>query len=631
MKFYDRVLRELRDGAHTFETIHRLAFGFGNEVFFEYSADMRVFSVTYDACAKAVRRAAASLRRRFSDLPEGAVVALRLPNSPEWVTLFWALLMAGFRPLLLSPDAAEGAVRHALREAGASEIVGAGGVPAEEILAAELPEVPSRWADEVLLVTSGTTGEPKVCAYDGRAMAAQILNARAILDKNPDIRRFYRGKLKLLAFLPFCHVFGLTACLMWFSAFGRTFVFLRDYGPETILNTCRLHGVTHVFAVPLLWDALAAGVKREAKKAGQAERLERAMKLSLFMQSVHPRLGLWLAGRLFRSARMRLLGGGIRFAISGGGALRADTARVLNALGYPLYNGYGMTEIGIAAVALDRRPGRRAPAAVGRPLPSVEFQLDAEGGLSVRGESCMSAMYMGGLRVPREADAWIGTGDVFQTNARGEYEILGRADDLIIGAAGERVSPDAVEGAISVEQATGVCALGGPDGELTLVLEVPAEAGAYRRALALESAQRCFSGLPFCMRPKRILFSREALPRTPGGKVMRAAIRNLLRAGALKFDEARDIPGDIAQAYRDGFLETLEAVRACFCEVLGVASVDPDSNFLWDLSGDSMRYFALLSEIERRFSLKGVAKEANGLLTPRSFAEYILGIGGPFA
>ena len=260
---------------------------------------------------------------------------------------------------------------------------------------------------------------------------------------------------------------------------------------------------------------------------------------------------------------MRLLGGGIRFAISGGGALRADTARVLNALGYPLYNGYGMTEIGIAAVALDRRPGRRAPAAVGRPLPSVEFQLDAEGGLSVRGESCMSAMYMGGRRVPREADAWIGTGDVFQTNARGEYEILGRADDLISGAAGERVSPDAVEGAISVEQATGVCALGGPDGELTLVLEVPAEAGAYRRALALESAQRCFSGLPFCMRPKRILFSREALPRTPGGKVMRAAIRNLLRAGALKFDEARDIPATsrrrTATASRDA-----RAVRACF-------------------------------------------------------------------
>ncbi|NLF26712.1 MAG: AMP-binding protein [Clostridiales bacterium] len=626
MKFYDRVLRDLRDGAHTFETIHRLSFGFGSEVFFEDSADMQIFSVTYDECARAIRRACASLRGRFCDLPEGSVVALRLPNSPEWVTLFWALLMAGFRPLLLSPDAPEDAVRHMVSEAGAREIVGAGGVPAEEILAADLPEVPARWADEVLLATSGTTGEPKVCAYDGRAMAAQILNARAILDKNPDIRRFHKGKLKLLAFLPFCHVFGLTACLMWFSAFGRTFVFLRDYSPETILNTCRLHEVTHVFAVPLLWDALAAGVHREARKTGRSEKLERASRLSLFMQSIHPRLGLWLAARMFKGVRARLLGGGIRFAISGGGALRSDTARTLSALGYPLYNGYGMTEIGIASVALDRRPGRRNTAAVGKPLPSVEFQLDAGGGLSVRGESCMAAVYKSGGRVPVEPGAWIGTGDVFRIGARGEYEILGRADDLINTSAGERISPDAVEAQLFIEQATGVCALDGPDGELTLVLEVPLEAGAYRRALALESAERCFSRLPFCMRPKRILFCGEALPRTAGGKVMRAAIRNMLRAGALQCDEARDIPGDIGQAYRDGFLETLEAVRACFCEVLGVpaASVDADSNFLWDLSGDSLRYFALLSEIEKRFALKDVAKETNGLLTPRSFAEYIL-------
>ena len=107
MKFYDRVLRELRDGAHTFETIHRLAFGFGNEVFFEYSADIRVFSVTYDACSKAVRRAAASLVGGFPISPR-RVVALRL-RIPGVVTLFWALLWR--LPALLLSRTAAGAVR----------------------------------------------------------------------------------------------------------------------------------------------------------------------------------------------------------------------------------------------------------------------------------------------------------------------------------------------------------------------------------------------------------------------------------------------------------------------------------------------------------------------------------------
>ena len=69
--------------------------------------------------------------------------------------------------------------------------------------------------------------------------------------------------MKLLMFLPLFHIFGLVASYFWFAFFGRTFVFLSDYSPNTILSTIRRHKVTHLFAVPLLWDTLAKEIKKE--------------------------------------------------------------------------------------------------------------------------------------------------------------------------------------------------------------------------------------------------------------------------------------------------------------------------------------------------------------------------------
>ena len=75
-----------------------------------------------------------------------------------------------------------------------------------------------------------------------------------------------KKQLKQLAFLPFYHVFGLFAVYFWFTFFGRTLVFLRDYSADTILKTCRRHQVTHIFAVPMLWHTIEKQVRAEVAK-----------------------------------------------------------------------------------------------------------------------------------------------------------------------------------------------------------------------------------------------------------------------------------------------------------------------------------------------------------------------------
>jgi acyl-CoA synthetase (AMP-forming)/AMP-acid ligase II len=72
----------------------------------------------------------------------------------------------------------------------------------------------------------------------------------------------YNGSIKQLAFLPFYHIFGLFAVYYWFAFFGRTFVFLKDYSPDTIARTCRRHEVTHIFAVPLLWHTVEEKIQK---------------------------------------------------------------------------------------------------------------------------------------------------------------------------------------------------------------------------------------------------------------------------------------------------------------------------------------------------------------------------------
>lgn len=163
-------------------------------------------------------------------------------------------------------------------------------------------------------------------------------------------------ELRMLAFLPFYHIFGLMASLLWFIFFGVTFVFLERYDSRSIQYACKVGRVTHFFAVPAVWEQTARQLLREAERQGQKEKLLRAVRFSNGLQSVFPRLGARLARRvLFRRVREQALGTEPMFCISGGGFLQPQAAELMNGLGYGMHNGYGMTETGILSVELSRR------------------------------------------------------------------------------------------------------------------------------------------------------------------------------------------------------------------------------------------------------------------------------------
>jgi hypothetical protein len=73
------------------------------------------------------------------------------------------------------------------------------------------------WANEIALSTSATTLNIKVCVYKGEDIASQITNTEYIVKTNNMIKKHHQGKLKIMAFLPFYHIFGLVATYFWFS------------------------------------------------------------------------------------------------------------------------------------------------------------------------------------------------------------------------------------------------------------------------------------------------------------------------------------------------------------------------------------------------------------------------------
>ncbi|MBQ5973752.1 MAG: acyl--CoA ligase, partial [Oscillospiraceae bacterium] len=519
MKFYYRVMNELRDGERSLRHIYEITFSFSGEVYVEESDGMDVREYTYGQCQRDVERVSSVLLRRFSDLPEGAPVGLRLKNSRAWIVLFWSLIRAGFSPLLLVPSCGGDTVAHCAETAGMRVFLsdencgGADFADAAELMAAEPEEIlPPRWGDRIILPTSGTTGEIKLFGYSGRAIAAQILNSRWLLDQNADVRRFYKGKLKHLVILPFCHIFGLTAVLLWFGLYGRTFVLPRDLRPDTILATARYHNVTHVFAVPLLWDSLADGILREAKKTKRLEKLEKGARLSLRAQNAFPALGRKVSSLLFRSVQDKLLGRGVSIAITGGGSPRPETMRLVSAVGYPLHNGYGMTEIGITSVDLRRRPADRMGLSVGRPLPSVRYELrpDPELGgelLWVRGESCFTERFEHGRAIPHGPDEWYCTGDHFRADEAGNYYFVGRSADMVNASDGELVSLVSVEERIRPDFVRAACCVGlpRPDGtaEICYLFEPAGLFPEFREARLMAAVEAANADLPLSRRIRR--------------------------------------------------------------------------------------------------------------------------------
>ena len=604
--------------------LFELMYAEGENILIERTDGYTIEKRTYAQCKAQAIELSEQIHGLLYQEPRGSIVGLCMDNSAEWIALFWAILRAGFRPLLMNIRLDENTLNEILLQNHVVCVISddrkfsVRTVTPAELSETTLAPFGMEFADEVLLMTSGTSEHVKLCAYTGERFYHQIENSAELIRISKRIKTHYEGELKQLTFLPFYHIFGLTAMYIWFAFFSRTFVLLKDFNPKTLLNTVRKHKVTHIFAIPLLWERIYETAVSEIEQRGEQTKakFEKGMRIMDRIGDV-PLLGNLFAKLAFREVRDGIFGESVQFLISGGSRISKDALRFFNNIGYHLANGYGMTEIGIASVELSDKRSLLTDGAVGKPIADTECRIAENGELWVRGKSLACAIEVDGVRTAYMPEDWFNTHDLARIE-NGRLFILGRADDLIICENGENLNPDQIEPKIKLSNRRPIC-LVTANGEPTLVVELSPYANAETARAIKTEAQQQLSALNLSGAVRRIVLTKTPLMSGQEFKVSRARLKRMLHDGLIK-------PFDIDGAEQgDEDPALMETVTRHFAEALRRApeSIAPDAQFFYDLGGTSLDYFAMVASIQSEFNIGFPTAAGQSLVTVREICRFI--------
>jgi long-chain acyl-CoA synthetase len=329
--------------------------------------------------------------------------------------------------------------------------------------------------DACIIYTSGTGGAPKgVMLHHG----AILHNCAGATDA---LMELGLGDEVFLCFLPLSHSYEHTAGQFFPMAIGAQIYYAE--GVETLGANMLEARPTVMTAVPRLYETMHGRILRGVQKAGGIkERLfMRALELGRRRYQDPASLGLVdrfvdkLLERLVRDKVRAQFGGRLKAMVSGGAPLNPDIGLFFTALGLRILQGYGQTES--APVISVNRPSNVRIETVGPPVKDVEVRIADDGEICVRGELVMQG-YWRNAEATAEAiqDGWLHTGDIGDIDDDGCLRITDRKKDIIVNSGGDNLSPQRVEGMLTLEPEIGQAMVYGDQRPHLVGLLVPDEA-----------------------------------------------------------------------------------------------------------------------------------------------------------
>jgi len=608
------------------ETLFRYMFDESDNVMAELSDGYRIKKITYGQFRERIVSIAPTLERELRDVPKGSLVGLYMANSPEWIELFWATLMCGYDVLIMNTRLFDEVLEKSISDYAVKAVISDRKIfsvktliAAEVAVPSDLPPVTGPFGTHVIFMSSGTTENVKLCSYTGENFYYQICDSVNIIKNCPDIKRHYDGQIKQLVLLPLCHVFGFIAVYLWFAFFSRSFVFPKDLNPTTIQNTVKKHKVTHIFAVPMVWEAVHKAALGKIK--GRGKGTYRKFRMMHAIASRTGGFGTWLAKRSFGELRDGLFGDSIQFLISGGSHIKTETLKFFNGIGYHMANGYGMTEIGITSVEKSKSKKILNSGSIGAPFGETEYRVAEDGELLVCGKTMASRVMQNGIARETDYTVPFHTGDLVRC-VKGRYYIDGRKDDLIVSESGENLNPVLAERAVSVPGIDRTCVFLAKSGEVVLLANVSGCFSEEKLTAIWHALGDSISRAGLASEIKRIYFTNESLMAAGEFKPNRRRIARDFSSGKIRVIDPRKIKENL-----DELLSELEnEVRKCFAEALGredAESIGVNDGFFTDLDGTSIDYFALLGLIKKRFGVELITDGDQKPVTVKDICQFI--------
>ena len=561
-------------------------------------------------------------------------VVLKVANCPSWGEIFWALLMAGFVPVLVDAKLPRENVINLGNQAKAIAIISDDNheytlnkIRLDNILqnAKEEMSNPS-WANEVIFSSSGTTGDAKLMVFNGENFVNQICCSLKMTEESMTIMYPKKvGQIKILAMIPFHHIFGFVAVFLWYTFYGTTLVFPKSNTPTDLLSICQKTGITHVYSVPLFWDSLALSIKRKFAMQNEDKQklLEKMMAYNLGEMSAEE-AGFASKKIVADKIKGMILGKHVKYCISGGGYLSNETLRAINGLGYPLYNGYGMTEVGVTSVELSPDVKQRLNGYIGKPLNGVEYKVnEADNELLIKSPTIHIREIIAGVEKETVLDnGYFHTGDIVNKFETG-YIMKGRMKDVIINANGENIFPDELEIYFKdLPNVTNLSVLGVVNKDkalhedIVLVLELD-DKTSEEALKELEATIKAIK-LPHDTKIDAIYLAKNRLPMANNMKVKRFAIKKEIENGSNKYVliNSKKVSSKTRKLSEEAIKNILPPVRELFSKILVLPTfkIDDEDHWINDLGGDSMNYVELVQEVDRYFDIE-VPEEQYGKLT----------------
>lgn len=623
MRKYSTIMENIEqiNKEHTYSNIFSRLQSYKNLVAFLTTKNKKVVKVTFKQYTTYSLQKAYSLKRQLKNLQGTNYVLLKHSNSVEWCVNFWGILLSGYNPVLVDNRFTEEEVEYAIKQTNAIAIITCDGkkysVPSIKCDLSQGPEMTienDKVGKKIVFCTSGTTEMFKMFEYDEKAIVAQLLNSKEIVDNGFGFTQGNKTKeVRNLCILPLNHIFGFVAVFMWYSSLSGTLVFPEEATAENILETAKKFKVTHIFMVPMFWNRIVGNLRKKIEKGSDLEKkfVRSAIEKGYDIQRYGDPASLKKAQANSKFVLKSLFGNNIEYLVSGGGYISEDTLKVLNSIGYPLYNGYGMTEAGIACVETANILPERIKGYIGKPFSSCEFKIGEEGELLLRGSSLHTARIIDGVHHERKPDEWYHTGDKVVCE-KGKYKIIGRIKELIIGQSGENINPNTLETKFEkMPYVKNYCIIGVENKakateEVTLVVQTSKQISKDEALTILEKVDSVNKTLQIYEKVTKVLLLRGHEDLFGLAKVPRLKVKKLLSTSPLSFfdlnsyqeSQDKEIPAELKQL-ADEIKEIASEILAISTEV-----IKDNSDFINDLGGDSFCYVSLLLRVEEKYQIK---------------------------
>ena len=314
--------------------------------------------------------------------------------------------------------------------------------------------------EAILCTTSGTTSNPKLAMLPGGKFVEHVLRYL-----NVDPKTVTDEYVSVLPF-PWImeQIYGVG-----FNIIGGMKVNFPER-PETAMEDLREVGPTFMLGAPRLWEQIAADMRSRILDAPKITQWLFNVMVDRGLKAVDQGKRDFLADKLLFSALKDRLGfSKVTSAATGGSAIGPETFKFFLAMGIPLRQLYGQTELMGAYTLQDIPQGTMDCETVGVPFPDCEVKIidpDPNGlGEIITKHPSMFSGYFNNQKAYKDTikKGWMQTGDAGFFDKKGRLNVLDRVNDIAVKSDGVKFSPQNIENKLKFSPYVGEAVVIGSD------------------------------------------------------------------------------------------------------------------------------------------------------------------------